>query len=166
MVVDISERPKMTKNGPAELSGLYLQVAARVAQRLNAAGLGDTAVQPPYLCVLILLQRYPGIRQGSCAELLGHDPTTFGRYVDRLVRDGYVHREVPATDRRAISLELTPAGAAVMTGCNPALAALDADARRRMGDADWEKLSELLERFLDVYDHPLPPLRRDGLASL
>ncbi len=156
----------MEDEGPAAYSGLYLQVAARFAQRLNDAGLEAMPVPPPYLCVLIVLERHPGIRQGSCAELLGHDATTFGRYIDRLVREGYIRRDVPKQDRRAVCLALTAEGEAAMAACHPALAALDADARARMGDADWEKLSELLERFLAVYDHPLPQLRRDGMMAV
>ena len=145
--------------------GLFLQVAARLSQRLDGRISNETETKSPYLGVLCVIGCNPGIRQGLCAESLGYDATTFGRYVDRLVRDGLVLRDTPSEDRRAISLKLTDKGHAVVSESVPAAQEVGEELRRRMGAADWEKLSELLERFLDVYDHPLPQiLRRDRSA--
>lgn len=147
------------------LPGLYMQVAARFAQRLDSHICRDTEVKPPFVCVLFMIGRHPGIRQGLCAENLGFDATTFGRYIDRLVRDGLVLRDVPEADRRAVSLSLTARGAQALNAFVPALNDLDSQVRRRMGNHDWEKLLELLERFLEVHDHPLPQMVRQRVAT-
>ncbi|SDJ44183.1 MarR family winged helix-turn-helix transcriptional regulator [Aliiruegeria lutimaris] len=145
--------------------GLFLQVAARFARRLDGRVGSETEIKPPYLGVLFVIGCNPGIRQGLCADSLGYDATTFGRYVDRLVREGLVLRDIPETDRRAISLTLTEEGREIVSDCAPMAQEIDEEVRARMGAAEWEKLSELLERFLDVYDHPLPQiLRRDRSA--
>ncbi len=138
-----------------------MQVAARYAQRLDSNLSRQTEVKPPFMGVLLMIARHPGIRQGLCAEALGFDATTFGRHIDRMVRDGLLEREVSERDRRAVSLRLAERGRAALNDARPAVRKLESDMRRRMGDANWDKLTELLEQFLDVYDHPLPQVLRE-----
>lgn len=138
------------------MSGLYIQVAARLAQRLDGEACKGSPLSPHLLAVLQTLQHNPGIRQGYCATMLGYDATTFGRYVDRLVQEGHVARSVPPLDRRAVSLELTEKGAAAVAQVRPAIYDLETETRRRMGDAAWAQLSMLLERYIEAHEHPLP----------
>lgn len=153
--------PRNRPDAPPEIvPGLFLQVAARFAQRLDEEACRAAPVHPPFLGVLFTIGANPGIRQGACAEALGFDATTFGRYIDRLVREGHVARAVPPEDRRAVSLNLTDAGAKVVAQCAPIIDGLEAEVRDRMGEADWALLTALLVRFLDAFDHPLPALSR------
>lgn len=162
MTGDIPYAPKGAVHRKTEtLPGLYMQAAARFAQRLDSEACGQNMVKPPFIGVLHMVGQHPGIRQGLCAEALGFDATTFGRYIDRMVRDGLLEREVPERDRRAVSLRLTEIGRAAVAEARPVVRELETDVRRRMGDANWDKLTELLEQFLDVYDHPLPQVLRE-----
>ncbi len=135
--------------------GLNMQVAARFVHRLGNERCLDDRAKPPFIDVLCMIERHPGIRQGLCAESLGFDATTFGRYVDRLARNDLVQRDIPKNDRRSVTLSLTARGRQTLADCRPVMRDLENEMRDRMGAEDWAKLSELLERFLRVHDHPL-----------
>lgn len=150
-----------TSEVPAEFSpGLFLQVAARMVQQIQDQTCRDASVPPVFIVVLKTIQRNPGIRQGLCADNLGFDATTFGRYIDRLVREGYVERAIPPADRRAVSLSLTPEGEQLVESCTPIFSDFERQLHERMGSAEWKRLSALLLRLLDAFDHPLPNLAR------
>ncbi len=151
---------------PTEIvPGLFLQVAAHMAQHLNDEVCKDAPVRPPFVGVLFTIYQNPGIRQGHCADNLGFDATTFGRYIDRLVRDGFVERSVPPEDRRAVTLKLTDLGKRTVEDCAPIIRGLEAQVRERMGDAEFEAMTALLVRFLEAFDHPLPSLSRQEMVS-
>lgn len=159
---------KTTQQAPADkcVLGLKLQVAARFAYRLGSERCQDPVVKPPFVDVLFMIEQHPGIRQGQCAESLGFDATTFGRYVDKLARNDLLKRDIPENDRRSVTLRLTERGAQVLAECRPALMDLENEIRQRMGEEDWSKLAELLERFLAVHDHPLTRMSGQALHRI
>jgi DNA-binding MarR family transcriptional regulator len=53
------------------------------------------------------------------ADLLGTDTAGMTRLVDRLVEKDYLERRPGATDRRAITVELTPAGRRILPKIKP-----------------------------------------------
>lgn len=53
------------------------------------------------------------------ADLLGTDTAGMTRLVDRLVEKGYLRRLPGTTDRRAISVDLTPAGRKLLPELKP-----------------------------------------------
>lgn len=146
--------------GPAAPSTLpsceLLQVAARLAQQVEAVACRDFPLRPTLLSVLLVVDSSPGIRQGECADILRHDATTFGRYVERLVEGGYLRRSSSDSDRRVVRLALTPDGMAAVAHCRPRLAEVEARTRAMLGAASLDDLLALLVRFLQAYDHPLP----------
>lgn len=144
---------------------LYLQVAARFVQRIDADACRDSAVKPPFIGVLSMVAAFPDIRQGLAAEALGFDATTFGRYVDRLVREGLILRRVPEEDRRAVCLSVSEEGRQAVEACKQTLADIEADIRQQMGKEDWDRLTGLLEQFLDAFNHPLPQILRSELKT-
>lgn len=64
----------------------------------------------PRAWTLGMLSRLGQIRMGQLAEALGVNPRSITSMIDGLERDGYVRRIPDPDDRRAIMLELTPAG--------------------------------------------------------
>ena len=161
MSADIPTDPPLSAAPQEILPGLLMQVAARLAQDLCADASRTASLKPPFLGVLALIRANPGIRQGLCASALGFDATTFGRYVDRMVREGLVCRTVPTEDRRAVCLRLTLEGERVMSESSRMVETLQESLRERMGESEWDRLTRLLERFLAVHDHPLPILLRE-----
>ena len=64
----------------------------------------------PQFRTLVLLDRYPSASLSLVAENLGAALPTASRMVTGLVRKGLVRREACPTDRRQVSLVLTPKG--------------------------------------------------------
>jgi MarR family transcriptional regulator for hemolysin len=63
---------------------------------------------------MLMIKRCEGrLRQRALAVLLGTDPASIGRTIDRLVAMGMVERAEDPTDRRAWLVTLTPAGQAL-----------------------------------------------------
>ena len=62
------------------------------------------------IATLRFLHTQPGCMLADLSEHLGVVPTTASSVVDRLVERGFVSRERPETNRRAIALTLTSAG--------------------------------------------------------
>jgi MarR family transcriptional regulator, organic hydroperoxide resistance regulator len=83
----------------------------REGNRTLIAALGPLGVTPAQAEVIRVLDQYQPLTLGALGELLicetGTGPS---RLVDRLVTQGAVQREVGASDRRSVSLQLTPSG--------------------------------------------------------
>jgi DNA-binding MarR family transcriptional regulator len=72
-------------------------------------GLAAHGVTPPHWATLITLYQKKASTPGGLARYLGVDRAAITRILDRLEEDGLVVRK-PGTDRRSLSLDLTPAG--------------------------------------------------------
>lgn len=57
--------------------------------------------------------------RSQLADLLGTDTAGMTRLADRLVEKDYLERRRGATDRRAITVELTPAGRRILPKIKP-----------------------------------------------
>lgn len=64
----------------------------------------------PRAWTLGILSQMGQVRMGELATALGVNPRSITSMIDGLERDGYVRRVPDPNDRRAIMLELTPAG--------------------------------------------------------
>ena len=82
---------------------------ARVVDRTSAAG-GLTRTQ---LSVLGSVGRLKTVPVGELAEIEGLNPTMLSRIVGKLEADGLVRRLPAADDRRAVQVQITPAGRAL-----------------------------------------------------
>lgn len=162
MNIDTLPQPEQQESADTYTLVFYMQVAARLASKIGSQKCRDPLVRPPFADVMLMIEQNPGIRQGQCAEGLGLDATTFGRYVDRLTRHGMVQRHVPEHDRRSVTLSLTDQGMQLLAGCGQMIRDIEREGRERMGTEDWEKLVDLLKRFLVVHDHPLTGLNGNG----
>ena len=71
---------------------------------------------PSKLRALDLLAEHGALRVGELADRVGVDDTTATRLVDRLEAMGVAERRSEAADRRATTVELTPAGEELVAG--------------------------------------------------
>ncbi|HUN77430.1 MAG TPA: MarR family transcriptional regulator [Solirubrobacteraceae bacterium] len=85
-------------------SRALVAVAAR-----SLADLAEDVTLPQYRALVELAQRGP-LRAADLAQALSVDRSTATRMCERLVRKELVDRRPESTDRRAVSLTLTPAG--------------------------------------------------------
>jgi MarR family transcriptional regulator, organic hydroperoxide resistance regulator len=102
------EDPKMR---PAEELRYAILALQREGNRGLIAALRPLGVTPAQAEVIRVLDQYEPLTLGALGELLicetGTGPS---RLVDRLVTQGAVLREVGASDRRSVTLQLTPTG--------------------------------------------------------
>ena len=84
------------------------RVLLAVAVRSLAAADHDVTL-PQYRALVVLASRGPQ-RPTALAEALAVHPSTITRPCDRLVAKRLVHRAESATNRREVSIRLTPAG--------------------------------------------------------
>ncbi|MDT8915182.1 MarR family transcriptional regulator [Amycolatopsis sp. PS_44_ISF1] len=89
-------------------SRLLVAVSAR-----SIAAAGDLITLPQFRLLVVLHSRGP-LKHAALAELLGVNPSTASRMVDRLVTAGLVTRQDSPSSRREIAVELTGEGARVV----------------------------------------------------
>jgi DNA-binding MarR family transcriptional regulator len=81
---------------------------------------GGQFASVPQLRTLGLVHRHPGASLLDVALHLGVTPATASALVDRLVRRGFLRRDVHPRERRRISLSLTPGGARQLSAARSA----------------------------------------------
>jgi MarR family transcriptional regulator, organic hydroperoxide resistance regulator len=92
----------------------------------------------------------------ALAEAAGVAPPTATRMLDGLDRDGLVTRTPSATDRRCVTVDLTPPGRAALERTETALAAGRARIADSLSEAEREQAAALLRRLAVVVEEQLP----------
>lgn len=124
----------MPSSRSAPQVGLLLDLTrSLIALATRSVDAADGKVSLPQFRGLYVLQRTGPCNAGSLAEQLGSHPSTVTRLCDRLVKLGYVTRQVRADNRREIELDVTPAGQQIV----------DAVMHRRAGE--FERLLSALD---------------------
>lgn len=113
-------------------------------------------VTMPQFRALVLLRALGPTAAGALAARLGVTASTGTRLVARLVRGGWVHRSSEPSDRRLITLDLTPPGIRLVDEARrrreQALVAI----LGRMDPADRHAAIDGLRRFGDAAGEPSP----------
>ncbi|MBB5984793.1 MarR family winged helix-turn-helix transcriptional regulator [Sphingobium lignivorans] len=103
----------MTALGPLdELVGYHLRRASSAMKSDFAQTFAETAMRQVLFGVLSVVSAAPGTSQGKVGEALGIQRANMVALVNDLVDLGLVARKTARRDRRAFSLNLTPAGEA------------------------------------------------------
>ncbi len=126
--------------------GCLLHDTARLLRRdfnRRAHQLGLTQTQWQALCVL---SRNEGINQAALADLLEVQPITIGRLVDRLQGTGWIERRNHPTDRRAITLYLTPKAEPILNAMSKLVEETHDLALLNVTDSEREEVMSILER--------------------
>ncbi len=79
-----------------------------VVARSMVSALDDVTL--PQFRVLVVLSSAGPMRMGAVAERMGVIPSTFSRFIDRMVAGGWVERASSPDSRREVLLELTESG--------------------------------------------------------
>lgn len=144
-----------------------------IAQRGTRAVMGMVArslaeasdqVTPPQLRALVLLRTVGRLQVGELGSLLGLSPSGATRAAARMERGGWLRRVRTADDRRAVALELTPRGTALVAGV---LRTRETELRRalgRMGDDDRATVLRGLAILADAVDEPEDPATLQSLG--
>jgi DNA-binding MarR family transcriptional regulator len=92
----------------------------------------------------------------ALAEAAGVAPPTATRMLDGLDRDGLVTRTPSATDRRCVTVDLTPAGREALERTEAAIVAGRARIADSLTEAEREQAAALLRRLAVVVEEQLP----------
>ncbi len=112
--------------------------------------------------VLSALAAYPGIDQITVGRLLGHDRSTVGIVVKRLVERGLVRRRVSPDDKRRHSLRLTARGQRLLTESASAASRAQERLLHAFSEEERQTLHALLERLIESNNEETRvPLTRD-----
>jgi DNA-binding MarR family transcriptional regulator len=101
--------------------------------------------------LLIRCSREPGARVQDLLPYLGVDGAAVTRLIDRLEAADLVARRA-GKDRRSISLQPTPAGAALVPRLRTALEQLDRQVVQGFSESELRQLSEMLGRIATNVD--------------
>lgn len=127
--------------------GCQLHDTARLLRRdfnRRAQKLGLTQTQWQALCVL---SNNEGINQAALADLLEVQPITLGRLIDRLESTGWVERRNHPTDRRAITLYLTPKAEPILNQMSKLAEETRNLALQGVSDSELDQVMRILEHI-------------------
>ena len=104
-----------------------------------------------HLVVKILAKTGPQM-PGELARFLDHNAGAMTRLIDQLEDKGFVRRKPHAQDRRALTIELTPAGHDLWKAMSHYMERAQELALQDLKEADRTNLFELLKRVRDTLD--------------
>jgi MarR family transcriptional regulator for hemolysin len=135
----------MRPDGPP--IGLHLASAAKTVSRAFNAALAEAGGSLPTWLILTSLRGEQWRTQHELARSLGIEGPTLTRHLDSLERAGLVERRRDPSDRRAVQVELTPAGEALHTKLRTNVVAFDEQLRAGLGAAELKRLRATLRRL-------------------
>lgn len=133
----------------AQLLGYRIRRAQLWVFKEISRKLASFEISPAQLSVLIVIDANPGVNQLAIAQVLSIERAGLGRLVDHLEARGLVTRTASAINRRYYVLYLTDAGATLLGGIRPIIAAHEADLARKIGTRAFAQLQRTLSIFLD-----------------
>jgi DNA-binding MarR family transcriptional regulator len=117
---------------------LTLQRGTHATLQVLAAELVDLDLSASEINALANLADGAGRTVSDLGAAIGIRPTTLTGVLDRMERRGYITRGVRAGDRRAVLIELTPAGRDTATTIHEAITGLE---RRALSDVPAEAVA-------------------------
>lgn len=122
--------------------------AAKAVAKRTRAGLAPHGVTPTQYAVLWVLWERDGQTAADIGSRLGIDSATATGVVDRLESSGLIQRHPDEADRRLYHLHLSSRGKALEAPLNKAMADLNQEIRRELGDEAplfWDALRRVGE---------------------
>ncbi|MCZ8151152.1 MAG: MarR family winged helix-turn-helix transcriptional regulator [Rhodobacteraceae bacterium] len=137
--------------------GFLLRLAQLEAFEAYFAAMEGAAPLPGSLSILLMVRGNPGIRQGVLARALRIKRAHMTKIVQSLEQAGLLRGSVPADDRRAIELHLTPAGLAEAERAWSAVLAHETAPPATLTAEEAAQLRHLLRRYLSLQEHGHEP---------
>ena len=135
----------MKPDGPP--IGLHLAATAKAVSRAFNAALAEAGGSLPTWLILTSLRGERWRTQQELARSLGIEGPTLTRHLDSLERAGLVERRRDPADRRAVQVELTPAGEALHRRLRTNVVAFDERLRAGLGEPELKRLRGALRRL-------------------
>jgi MarR family transcriptional regulator for hemolysin len=127
--------------------GREVAATAKVLDKAFAAALADAGGTLPTWLILLALKQQPHRTQHEIARAVGIGGPTLTHHLDGMEAAGLVVRSRDAGDRRAVRVQLTPAGDDTFARLRAAALSFDARLREGLADADVDAARDLLRRL-------------------
>jgi MarR family transcriptional regulator for hemolysin len=137
----------MRPDGPP--IGLLLATTSKAVGRAFNNALAENGGSIPTWLILNALKSEPRRTQLDLARAVGIEGPTLTRHLDGLEQAGLVKRQRGTLDRRAIQVELTPAGQQLHGRLLTAVISFNQKLRTGMSADDLNKLRTLLRQLQD-----------------
>jgi DNA-binding MarR family transcriptional regulator len=148
----------MPSVGEPDLPRLLLEASralgAEVVASLDERGFPDA--RPGHAAVFMHIDRRSGTRLTDLARRARMTKQGMMLLVDDLETRGYVRRVPDPEDARAKVVRLTARGRRYVAEARRAMAAVEARARRELGDRRYESLRGALEELVEAGGVPVP----------
>jgi DNA-binding MarR family transcriptional regulator len=139
-------------------SRLLVAISARSIARV------DESITIPQFRTLVILSTHGPVNLATLAGLLGVQPSTTGRMVDRLVSTGFLDRYPHPNSRRELVVELTPCGRDVVQAVTAHRRDEIARVVRGMPQRERQRLVQALTAFTTAAGEPAARLGIDEYA--
>jgi DNA-binding MarR family transcriptional regulator len=110
----LTNSPKTNLRSDAGLASALRMSLARLNRRLRKQGVGHS-LTPTQVATLAAVERHPGVTPGELADYEKMQPPSMTRVIGGLEERGLVARTPHPTDRRQVTVNVTPAGSALLT---------------------------------------------------
>lgn len=103
--------PSKVKLGPLDgYIAFHLRMAQEIALRAFIASSRQPDFKPGHFATLMVIRLNPGVSQIEVCRAIGRDKSTLSPLIRELERSGLILRENSSTDRRSVTLRLSPKG--------------------------------------------------------
>ena len=133
-------------------SGVILPLHRATHATLHAltTALADLDLPAADIDVLAILADGAGRTVGALASATATRPSTLTSLLDRLIKRGYIARELDLADRRSFLISLTPAGRAVAEHAAAAIADLERQALVTVTQAQRTGFHTVIDALTEV----------------
>ena len=129
---------------------LALHRATHATLHALTTALADLDLPAADIDVLAILADGAGRTVGALATATATRPSTLTSLLDRLIKRGYIARELDPADRRSFLISLTPAGRAVAQHATAAIADLERQALATMTSAQRAGFHAVIDALTEV----------------
>jgi MarR family transcriptional regulator for hemolysin len=144
--------------GPMKMPiGRDIASTAKILDRAFTEALASAGGTLPTWLILLALKQQPHRTQQEIARAVGIGGPTLTHHLDGMESAGLVARARGTGDRRAVHVELTPAGDALFERLRTAAVSFDARLRDGIGDDEIDQISALLARLRGNVSDSAPP---------
>lgn len=128
--------------------GLWLRLAQQKDLRGFTRGFAESGISQPQYAILLVIAANPGCRQAELGTALRIRQPNLVEPLESLAARGLIARRADPRDRRAQTLDLTPAGRALLDQLRASHEELIGSYRARLGREGYEQLIALLKAFV------------------
>ena len=130
--------------------------ASRLLMTVSATSIAevDESITIPQFRVLVVLHSRGPMKISAMADMLGVDPSTTTRMVDRMVSAGLVERQLNPSSRREVLIHLTDTGSATVVDVTRRRRRRIARIVSKMPQPLSESLVEVVQSFTEAGGEP------------